>query len=296
MNGGDCDTATTTISDKRYRTSDIGYRLSDIVVRATVLSFAMFTVSCAEVGSAPDVPAAIELTALPSPSVVIGDTLRNIDGLVAPVKAVVRNVSGDVIVDANVRYLYADYARDSALAVDSITGIVRALKATKADARLAARAGASLQILKILIVTQRPDSADAIGLTPTLFTTTLADTGRTGANANTSPALSMTVRHVDSTGVTNVHGWPVKFEILSPANATNDTTKSAWLVDDQGRASVLDTTDGSGLAGRKVRVRAAQYPAVGVTDSVIVRATATYKGKALKGVPVRLALPIKRGS
>ncbi|MBL0170762.1 MAG: hypothetical protein IPP90_08540 [Gemmatimonadaceae bacterium] len=243
-------------------------------------------------------PTAIELTALPSPSVVIGDTLRNVDGVVAPVKAIVRNLQGDIIADAPVRYLYADYPRDSALAVDSSTGIVRALRASTADARLGARIGTSLQILKIIVVTTRPDSADRVGQSALgLFTTTLADTGRSGASANRSPAMTMVVRHIDAPGVTSqVNGWPVRFEVLSPANASNDTTKSVYLVDDLGRASVYDTTDASGVAGRKVRIRAAQYPTGAAIDSVIVRATATYKGVALKGSPVRIALPVKRGS
>lgn len=254
--------------------------------------------ACAEVGSGPDVPAAIELNALPSPSVVIGDTLRTIDGVVAPVKAVVRNLSGDIIANANVKYLYADYARDSALSVDSTTGFVIALRASTADARLAARVGSSLQVIRTLVVTTKPDSMDREGLSaPPVFTTTLLDTGRVGAASNTSTSLSATVRHlVTATTSSAVNAWPVRFELVSPANPTNDTTKSVYLVDDQGRASTLDTTDASGLAGRKVRIRAAQYPAAGIIDSVIVRATATYRGVVLKGAPVRIALPVKRGT
>ena len=297
MNCGNDASTTTTISDTRYPMSDIGYRVSDIVVRAAVAVSVLLSVGCAQVGSAPDVPAAIELSALPSPSVVIGDSLRNIDGVVAPVKATVRNLSGDVITGTSVRYLYADYLRDTALAVDSLTGIVRAIKAATGDARLAARVGGALQVLKALVVTTRPDSADRVGQTTLLFTTVLADTGRSGAASNTSPSLNLTIRHVDAGGITSgVNAWPVKFEVLSPANATNDTTKSVWMVDDQGRASVLDTSDVSGVASRKIRIRAAQFPAAGVVDSVIVRATVTYKGVALKGVPVRIAVPVKRGS
>lgn len=267
--------------------------------RAAVVAAAVGLFACAEIGSGPDVPAAIELTALPSPSVVIGDTLRTIDGVVAPVQAIVRNLAGDVIPDAQVRYLYADFLRDSALAIDSVTGLVRALRVSKGsggDARLAARAGTSLQILKSLIVTTRPDTTDRSGLSaPTLFVTSLPDTGRTAATANTSPELSLIVRNIDSLGVASgVNGWPVRFVIVEPANAANDTTKGAWLVDDAGRASVLDTTNSSGQAGRKVRIRAAVFPAVGVNDSVVVQATMSYRGVVVRGAPVRITLPVKR--
>lgn len=264
-----------------------------LVAAACVCSVA----ACAEVGSGPDVPAAIELTTLPSPSVVIGDTLRDTSGVVAPVRAIVRNLNGDEIKDAGVKYLYADFLRDSALAVDSTSGIVRALKATTGEARLAARAGSSLQVLKSIIVTTRPDSMDRVGQSaPAVFTTTLADTGRSGASANSSPALTAVVRHVDATTTGTVNAWVVRFVIIAPANATNDTTKAVYLVDDQGRASVLDTTDASGVAGRKVRVRAAQFPTGTAVDTVTVRATATYRGTTLKGAPILIKLPVKRGN
>lgn len=253
---------------------------------------------CADVSAAPDVPGSIEMDALPSPSVVIGDTLRTMDGVVAPAKAIVRNVAGTVILDAPVRYLYADYPRDSALLVDSVTGVVRAVKAARADARIAARVSGTLQVILPLIVTTRPDSADRSGQPAlTLFTTTLPDTGKSGATANTTPALTVVVRHVESPGTSStVTAWPVRYELLFPANPTNDTTKGAWLVDDAGRASVLDTTDASGVAGRKIRVRAANFPAAGITDSIVVRATATYRGQALRGAPIRMVFPVKRGS
>lgn len=267
--------------------------------RAVVFSTIALLSACAEVGLAPDVPAAIELNALPSPSVVIGDTLRDIGGAVTPMKAVVLNVSGAVIPDAAVRYLYADFQRDSALTVDSLTGLVRAVRAPSPglETRLAARVSTSLQVLKSIIVTTRPDSADRVG-EPTIsqFTTTLPDTGRIGANANRSPALTMVVRHIEAPGtVTRVNGWLVRFEIMSPANPLNDTTRAVYLVDDATRASVLDTTNSQGIAGRSVRIRAAQFPSAATpTDSVVVHAIVSYKGAALKGSPVRIVLPVKR--
>ncbi len=268
--------------------------------RRLVLGAIALLPACVQVGSEPDVPAAIELSALPSPSVVIGDTLRDINGVVTPIQAIVRNLAGEIIADAPVRYLYADFARDSALRVDSTSGVVTAVKALKDgafDGRLAARVGSSLQVLRLLAVVRRPDSTDVGGATIPLFTTTLPDTGRTGANANSAPPVNVVVRHIDSLGVSsNVRSWPVRFEIISPANSTNDTTRAVFLVDDSGRPSVLDTTDASGSAGRRVRIRAAQFPASSAVDSVIVRATVTYKGQPLRGAPVRLALPVQKGT
>lgn len=249
---------------------------------------------CAEIGAGPDVPTAIEFSPFPSPSVVVGDTLRNVAGVVTPISAVVRNVSGDVIPDANVRYLYADFARDGALRVDSISGIVVAVKTTTDDMRLAARAGSSLQILKKIIVTIRPDSISRAGIAALdTFRTILPDTI---PKANTSPELTVVVQHLESSVTSNVNAWPVRFELLQPANPTNDTTLAAFLVDDAGRPSTLDTTSSSGQAGRKVRFRAAQFPAAGVTESVIVRVTSSYKGAPLKGSPYTIVLYVARGT
>jgi len=257
--------------------------------------------ACAEVGSGPDVPAAIEFAELPSPSVVIGDTLRNVAGAVAPVRATVRNLNGDVIPGAAIRYLYADFGRDSAIAIDSVTGIVRAVRALVggSEGRLAARVGASLQVLKPLAVVPRPDSVDRTGQSAiATFSTTLPDTGRSGANSNSAPALTVVVRNIDSlTSVASaVRSWPVRFELLTPANPNNDTTQAAFLVDDSGRPSVLDTTDLSGVAGRRVRIRAARLPASGDTASVVVRAIVTYKGIALRGTPFQLTLPVRKAA
>lgn len=261
---------------------------------------AAFALACAEVGTGPDVAAAIEFTPFPSPSVVVGDTLRDINGVVVPIRAIARNIRGDAITNAPLRYLYADALKDSVLRVDSLTGIVRGLRVTSTAARLAARVGASLQVLNTILVTSRPDSVVASTSGPlAVFTTTLPDTGRQQASLNQSPALPVTVSNIDAVSkvFSGVNGWLVRYDIVSPVNATNDTSNVVYLVDDAGRASVIDTTDFSGGAGRKVRVRAARFPAAGASlDSVIVRATVTYRGRAVPGSPVRFALPVRRGS
>jgi hypothetical protein len=249
---------------------------------------------CADVSSSPDVPASIEMANFPFPSVVLGDTLRDVNGVPTPVRAVVRNSAGDTLSNTGTRYLYADYNRDSALFVDSTSGLVIARKATtSSEARIAARAGSALQVIAKLLVTVRPDSVSASRSTVQL-TTQFPDTGRTKANANTTSALQVLVQNLQGSTPTGVNGWVVQFTLLRPANASNDTTQAAWLVNDNGTASVIDTTDGSGNAGRRVRVRADRFPTTG-TDTVQVRATLTYKGKPVAGSGVIVSGVVKRG-
>ena len=270
-------------------------RAAQRLLVVTVLGATGVGTACAEIGIGPNEAAAIELDPFPSPSVVVGDTLRTIDGVVSPVRARVFNVRGELIGDAAPRYLYADYNIDSALAIDSATGIVVAKTLVAGDKRIAARIGGTLQVLRGIRIVPRPDSVSGTSLTEMLGTT-VPDTGRQGQENNSTKALSVTVRNRDGNTVSPVRSWPVRFQLVSPANPTNDTMAAVYLVDDQGRASTLDTTDDSGAAGRRVRVRALQFPVGAAVESVVVRATVTYRGQPLKGSPVRISAPVRRGA
>jgi hypothetical protein len=259
------------------------------------VSVAGAVLACAEIGTAPEQPAAIEMVPFPSPSIVVGDTLRSIDGVVAPVRAIVRNTAGDAIENAPVRYLYADFNRDTgAVFVDSLTGIVVARRAITGDARIAARVGPVLQVIRNLIVTVRPDTLEA-GASPPPLSVTLPDTGRSGAQANSSQAVQATLRNLAGTSPVPVNGWVVRFGLRRPLNAANDTSAAVFLVDDQGRASTIDTTDNSGTAGRRVRVRAASFPTTAV-DTVEVQLSASYRGRLVPGASQVVRLVVRRGA
>jgi hypothetical protein len=261
---------------------------------AAVLGALALSPACADVGTGPSTPASIELAPFSAPAVVLGDSLRDEGGAVSQVKAVVRNSAGDLIDNAAVTYLYAEYNRDSALTVDSARGIVRANGVPKGEARIAARVGGALQVLRPLIVTVRPDSVEAKA-TPASLKTVLPDTGRTAANANSTSALSVLVSNRQGTAPAGVNGWLVRFTLVKPANTSNDTAAVAFLVNDNGTASGLDTTDSGGNAGRRVRVRAALFPTAG-TDTVVVRATVTYKGRPVAGSGVLVRALVTRGA
>ncbi|MBL0891429.1 MAG: hypothetical protein IBJ19_12560 [Gemmatimonadaceae bacterium] len=251
-----------------------------VVLPTTVLGVGA---ACAEIGTGPDRPAAIELEPFPSPSVVLGDTLRNFEGVASPIRAIVRNVSGDAIADAPVRYLYADFNRDSALQVDSATGVVVAAKPTSGgEARLAARVGGTLQVLRPILVTIRPDTMEGTSPTQTLNVFP-RDTA-----ANVTAAFRVVLQNTETATKRPVNGWVVRYRLLSPANPSNDTTQAAWLVRDGNRPSTTDTTGIQGDADRQVRVRAGAFPAAGTVDSVVVEVQAFYRGQPIKGAPLRL--------
>jgi hypothetical protein len=269
-------------------------------VRLTLAAGVLLSaIGCSQIGVDPDEPAAIELDALPSPSIVIGDSLRNADGVATPLRAIVRNIRGEIIDGAPVTYVYAEYNRDSALVVDPVTGYVTAIKQPTGEARIAARVGGALQVLRPITVSARPDSMDRVGQ-PNIsqLVTRLPDENTSSALANTSAALTVVVRNVGTTDgattTTPVRNWIVRYVVVMPANPTNDSTAAVFLVNDAGRASTVDTTDAQGVASRKVRVRAALFPTTSDPDSVVVEATANYRGTTLRGAPVRIVVPVRR--
>lgn len=264
----------------------------------SLLPFAVLVAvaACADIALSPSTPASIEFDPLSAPAVVLGDTLRDIGGVAAPARATVRNQAGEILTDASVRYTYADAGHDTltAISVDSVKGFIVALKALTASptARIAARAGTYLQAIRTVLITVRPDSVgrESTSRIDTLRPT-LPDTG-SGVSANTSVGLAVKVFHLEGAVVTQVPNWLVKFELIRPANPTNDTTANVFLVNEAQKASTLDTTDGSGSAARSVRVRSSKFPSGTALDSAVVRVTVSYKGKPVKGDSIRLVLPI----
>lgn len=254
------------------------------IIGSTVAIVATIATACADVGSGPDVPAALEFARLPYPAVVVGDSLRNEAGVIAPLRAIVRNSAGEEIVGAPVTYLYADYNRDSSLVIDSTSGTVFARKITTVSTgRVAARAGSSLQILGTLFVTLPPDTITGSAPGDLKF-----EAGDSAQKVLTGD-FSVLVRH-NKTGTTPtaVKGWIVRYTLLHPANPTNDTSAVAYLAVDERNASVVDTT-GDSDATRKVMVRKNRFlPDSGTADSLVVQATVQYRGKAVPGSPLRL--------
>jgi len=230
--------------------------------------------ACTDIPTDAGVVLSIGVDTLPSPSVVLGDTLRDSTGIVRPLAATAFNFQGDVIAGAPVRFS----TRDRGITVDSITGIVVGDSLRSTPARIFARI-AGLEAAISLDVTLRPDTVAGQNVRDSLLYS-LTDT-----SANVSPVLSVKVLHA-FTGDSAVKSYVVSFAVTS----TTDTSL-VKLVNDAGRASLVDTSDASGIAGRKVRLNAARLTSL--ADSVVVAATVKYRGAQLRGSPVRLVLKLR---
>ncbi|NUS95816.1 MAG: hypothetical protein HOQ11_00245, partial [Gemmatimonadaceae bacterium] len=165
--------------------------------RAGVLALALLAgVSCTDLPSDPNTPFSVEFRPAASPSVVLGDEMRDSLGNVAPLQAIAFNVKGDTIRGAPVRYYLARNAADTLpppVTVDSITGLVTASSAPT-DAtrsfRVYAQVGGLQSVAETLYVTRRPDLMKKVDSVVTLRLRFLPSDSLT-----TTPAVSVRLLH-----------------------------------------------------------------------------------------------------
>jgi hypothetical protein len=98
--------------------------------------------------------------------------------------------------------------------------------------------------------------------------------------------LTVTLKHGVAPIDSAVGSYLVSFAIVSQSDP-----QLGELVNDARRASIVDTTNSSGVAGRAIRLQPLFLTSP--VDSIIVNATAKYRGVEVSGSPVRLVLLLK---
>jgi hypothetical protein len=95
-----------------------------------------------------------------------------------------------------------------------------------------------------------------------------------------------------SSNATGVRAWIVRFqlEVGGRMIPEGDTTQ-VFLVAENGRPSYVDTTDASGRASRRMRLRIA--PGLVPPDSAVITVSASFRGAPLKDSPLHLVLPVR---
>ena len=231
--------------------------------------------ACTEIPTGADDVLSFQVNPLPSPSVVVGDTLRDSTGAVAPLAITAFNYSGDVIEGAAARFR----AADARVRVDSVTGIVVGDSVSDTPSRILALLDGFNAVINLPVVL-RPDTVVEVNARDSLAYS-LTDT-----TANVSNAMGARLLHGLTTTDSAVAFFRVTFQIVSPVD-----TALARLVTDGGTRSTADTTDASGSASRRIRIDVSRLTAP--VDSVIVLANVRYRGQHVRGSPVRLVLKLK---
>lgn len=245
-----------------------------------VLAATMVAAACFDLSTDPDEVVAIEFAEFPWPSIVAGDTLRDSSGIVAPL--VVRLFGGDGdIVTAPVEFLTLSpsiHVTSGGLLVadDTATGLVGLFASTTGIQ----------SVVREIEVVAAPDSL-AADVTVVPLQWVVPDDPAT----NVSQPIGARVLSADGAGV---RSWIVTFQLEAGGRViTESDTTQIFLVAESGRPSYADTTDGSGRAARRVRLRI--VPGLVPPDSAVLTISASYKGAALKGSPARLVLPLSPG-
>lgn len=249
-------------------------------LRAVAIGFALCwlaALACSDVSGSSTSVLSIQFDSLAAPSVVVGDTLRDTTGAVILPVVHAFDFKGNEILPAPVWFL----SPDSGVVVDSLTGIVFADSLRSTPARIVATVG-SLQAIQKVDVTLRPDSLAAVNgvdsLSYSLLDTTL----------NVSPILTVKLTHGVAPNDSAVKSYIVSFAIVSQSDP-----QLGQLVNDAGKPAVVDTTDANGIAGRAIRLHPLFLTSATTVDSIIVNATAKFRGAQVKGSPVRLVLKVK---
>jgi hypothetical protein len=229
--------------------------------------------ACAEVGTDPAVPVAIELDPPILPAIAEGDSLRDSLGVARPIAARALNSRNEVIAGAPIRF-FALRNDSSIIAVDSATGAITGLRVGDADV-VAQVAG--LQSVRLPVrVTLAPDTAYAtIPLVDSVLYNLADDTARTLV---ITVAKRATVDGRDT--VLPVPVWRVRYTITEPDDLTANTdTTRVHLANESNRLSRVDTTDASGVARRRIRFPLAVVSDTTrrtfVTEVVVLRANGT---------------------
>jgi hypothetical protein len=240
----------------------------------TLIGAATAILACTEVPTGANDILSVQFDPLPSPSVVVGDSLRDSLGVVQAPTVTAFNFSGDEVANPPVVFL----ALDRGIHVDSTTGIVTG-DSVRTGARISARV-AGLSVSTPIAVTLRPDSIAPLNVSDSLLYS-LLDT------LNVSDPIGVkvfnTTAKVDTAQA--VGSYLVSF-LVDPADSI-----VGRLVTEGSKPSSLDTTDASGNASRRVRIDVTKLR--GQMDSIIVYAFVRYRGAILGGSPVRLVLKLK---
>lgn len=253
---------------------------------AFALAVTAVTLSCRAIPAPADGVLSLSAVELPSPGVVVADTLRDSTGRVAPLRVYAFGVGGEadtihggtattqfVLLDAGAHvtsdgYVIGDSVRSTPVRIIGSVGVLQTSVAT-------------------LAVTPRPDSIGPVGAT-TLATVNFAATDTTARSA----ALGATVLATGVVPAAPVQAVIVRYTIVSAPPGFNGAI-TGILLNAAGRPATVDTTDASGHVSPTIRLRPAALAAPSAPDSFVVTASASYAGVPLRGSPVRFVVPIQ---
>lgn len=236
------------------------------------LTAAMLAVAGVGAASCRDIPGseggvvAVGKVRLPSPGLVVGDTMRDSLGNVSPLRVVAFDRGGDTIrPDPEASFFLLDTT------------------ARLAGALLVGRSAGTARVVAVVAGLQTQPEAVTVTLSPD--TLVAADSLRhvrrvnllSGDTSFASADLNAIVQHREAATVSGVDAVIVTYTLTRiPASGA---AGPAVMFVGGGTTPARDTTSNGGRAGRAVRLRVPAQPRL--PDSAVVTATASYRGRSL---------------
>ena len=214
---------------------------------------------------------AVSRVQLPSPGLVVGDTMRDSLGVVAPLRVVAFDENGDTIAPPGVTFTLLDTTAtlvNGDILIGRTTGVAR-LIATVAGLQTRLDT-AHVTLLPDTIV--RADSVRHRRVVP-------GDRILAGDTSFASGDLSVIVQNTEGAGATGVDAVIVHYTITrAPPSGPGGSGPTVVFIGG-GATTARDTTASGGRAAKSIRLRIpgqTQLP-----DSALVAATASYRGQTL---------------
>jgi hypothetical protein len=260
------------------------------VATSTLLGLAIAESGCVDTSS-PSGAAAISAITFPSPSVVVGDVMRDSLGAPAPVRVAAFDGAGNPIVNATITFV----ALTPTIAIDA-DGTLHGLALDSLGAQLVAGVGSLQGPIARIFVTVKPDQVTGGGNVANL---TFPKNGGQGPADSLVTSLPLTVTVTNALTAHGAQGIIVTFDVVSAPLALSTALPTTFVADDIGRVSQRDTTDIRGVASRHVVLLHRRLGDAGLLngtsiDSIVVRATVRYGGFDLPGTPLVFKIPVTR--
>lgn len=233
-------------------------------VLASIAAVAWWLLSCREIPAPDEGVFSISPLILPSPGLVVDDTMRDSLGFVAPLRVVAFDIDGNPIADAQATFVAVDTGAH-------LAGALLIGDDTVATSVVGAVAGLQTDTVRVP-VTLAPQQLIAVAALRQQLTATVIDT------AATSPDLTTRVENVSGATPRGIQAIIVRYEVVQAPPPTSATAGPTVVLLPAG-SGARDTTDGSGNAGRQVRFRLLAISAP--TDSAVINASASYRGQTL---------------
>ncbi len=249
--------------------------------RPVLAAAILMLTACIDISVDPDEIGSIDFAPLPSPSVVAGDSLRDAEGNAIPLSANVYSADGNLLSDWPVTFV----TTDTLVHIDEnaqLTGDSLEFGSTEFVARLFANASGLQSLVRELRVVPRPDTIyrETDLSSDTIFYSLPAEA------SDTSMSLAVVLNSYRSSDTIPVPTYVVRYRLVTFDDDTipsTDTTRVFFMVDDAGRVTTVDTTDGNGARRRlRFRINAGQS----AIDSIKVLAEARRGHQFVPGSPI----------